>query len=338
MLKLSYVKNTMPQSSSSPRRNTNKVSSKNFLSTPRFTRKEPTIYRPTEYSSSIKSSSQQRLRTAKSRSSGNSEGAPSYSDTDFFPIPNPIQNESTFMDRFRRLVSIITQETDDAVAYARASVVSTSCSSQDSAESPTLIESCQGLDERPRFPEYNHILNYDDQEDDFYGPLLAEGHSDSGYPQPYPADEEIRMMNGYIKRMPTIESMGSRELVGSMGTNHERNGPRPSTRNTMLSWNGTDMSGSDIRRRSLTAQAELLYGRNGASEVGELVKQGVSVKMVGSYGSSNIQGNSQEALPDYDSLTSGSKNSAQSFHTANSGMDKANDLLPTYVQSDENEQ
>jgi len=313
MFKLSYVKTAMSQRSSSPRR-TSKVSSKKFLSIPRFTRKEPTIYRPTEYSSSIKSS-QHRLRTVKSRSSGNSEGAPSYSNPDFFPIPNPIQNESTFMERFRRLVSIITQETDDAVAYARASVVTTSSNSQDSAESPTLNGCGQGLSEEPHSPEYNHILTYDDQEDDFYGPLLAE---DSGYPQPYPADEEIRMMNGYIKRMPTIESMGSRELVGSMGTNHERNGPRPSTRNTMLSWNGTDMSGSDAWRRSLTAQAELLFGRNGASEVGELVKQGISVKMVGSYGSSDTQ----EPLPDYDSLTSGSKNSAQSFHTAHSGMDK----------------
>ena len=242
------------------------------------------------------------------------------------------------MERFRRLVSIITQETDDAVAYARASVVSTSSNSEDTAESPTLNESCQALDEEPYSPGFSHIFSYDDQEDDFYGPPLAD-YSDSNYPQPYPADEQIRMMNGFIKRMPTIESMGSRELVGSTGTNHERNGPRSSTRNTMLSWNGTDMSGSDPRRRSLTAQAELLYGRNGASEVGELVKQGMSIKMVGSHGSEDIQGDNQEPLPDYHSSTSGSKNSAQSFHTAHSGMDKDDNLKTSVsdvpIQSDE---
>jgi hypothetical protein len=83
----------------------------------------------------------------------------------------------------------------------------------------------------------------------------------------------------------------------------------------MLSWNGTEMSGSDPRRKSLTAQAELLYGMNNASEVGELMKQGMSIKaVVSSCGSSDAQGD----LPDYSSST-GSKTSAQSFHTAYSG-------------------
>lgn len=282
--------------------------------------------RAMEHSSSV-NSSRHRLRSAKSRSSGISDSAPSYDSTDFIPVSNSAQNEPTFMERFRRLVSIITQETDDAVAYARASGGSTSCNPQDSAASPTLNESCQGYDEDSHSPEYDHIPTYDDQEDDFYGSFPVEGQLDGNFLQPYPADEEIRMMNGYIKRMPTIESMGSRELVGSMSTsntNRERNVPRPSTRNTMLSLNGTEMSGSDPRRRSLTAQAELLFGMNGASEVGELVKQGLSIKIVNNSGSSEAQGNDQEQLPDYYSSTSGSKNSAQSFHTAHSGVKTGN--------------
>jgi hypothetical protein len=104
----------------------------------------------------------------------------------------------------------------------------------------------------------------------------------------------------------------------------------------MLSWNGTDLSGSDPRRRSLTAQAELLYVKNGASEVGELMKQGVSIKMVGSCGSSDAQGDNQEPSPDYySSSTSGSKNSAQSFHTVHSRMDTSDNLKFSVAEFDE---
>lgn len=318
MLKLSYVKNTMAQRSMTPKRTFSRQSSKKLASKTTHERAD-TPTQTTEDSLSNKSSWRDRLRL---RPSATFEPAPSYSNTDFLPIPNSGQNESTFVERFRRLVSIITQETDDAVAYARASVGSTSCNSQDTAESPTLNESCQ-LEKDPNSPEYNHIPTYDDQEDDFYGSPLDE--RDTNYPESFPADERIPMMNGYIKRMPTIESMGSGELVGSIGTgntNHERNGPRPSTRNTMLSWNGTEMSGSDPRRRSLTAQAEFLYGMNTASEVGELIKHGHPIKIVGSRGSSpGPQGDEEETLPDYHSSTSGSKSSGQTFHTANSGVD-----------------
>jgi hypothetical protein len=43
----------------------------------------------------------------------------------------------------------------------------------------------------------------------------ALGYNEFGLP--YPPDQNVRMLNGYIRRMPTIESSGSGEVGSSMG-------------------------------------------------------------------------------------------------------------------------
>ena len=230
------------------------------------------------------------------------------------------------------MISQVSRETDEGVAYARASY--TSCQSQDSADSPTSPDMDVETLHSPQYDPYRHYEGEDD-DDDFYASTLRHEthHSDDHQQQNYPAEEKhVRVMNGYIKRMPTIESMGSRELFGSLGSagasHHDRNGPRPPTRNTVVSWNGTDVSGSgDLRRRSLSAQAELLVGiseKNNLSELGELVKPGETIKLV----------DSGTVVYHYDSSTSGSKGSFQSFHTAPNGDYIPDDLTGEVTNTD----
>ncbi|KIM39846.1 hypothetical protein M413DRAFT_446765 [Hebeloma cylindrosporum] len=265
---------------------------------------------------SAKSSPRNRLRPARSGSSaasveGNHSVAPSYNNLDFLPVNEDNHDSETgFVDRFRSLISQITRETEEGLAFARSDDTS---SSQDTAGSSLRRDSPNSDQEDP-----HHQYNYHDDEDDFYAArVLSEGD----YHQPYPADEHVRMMNAYVRRMPTIESMGSREMKSSLGasslnTNRDRN--RPPTRNTLLSWAGSDFSEGEPRSRpnSLSAQAELLanmFGKSHASEIGELLQR-ETVRMVDSQ-SANEDGS--EALGgEYSSSTSGSKETVISYHTA----------------------
>jgi hypothetical protein len=265
---------------------------------------------------SAKSSPRNRLRPARSGSSavsaeGNRSVAPSYNNLDFLPVHENIQDSETgFVDRFRSLISQITRETEEGLAFARSDDTS---SSQDTAGSSPRRDSPHSDQEDP-----HHQYNYHDDEDDFYAArALPEGDSHRSYP----ADEHVRMMNAYVRRMPTIESMGSREMRSSLGasslnTNRDRN--RPPTRNTLVSWAGSDFSEGEPRSRpnSLSAQAELLanmFGKSHASEIGELLQR-ESVRMVDSQSATE---DSSEALGgEYSSSTSGSKETVISYHTA----------------------
>ncbi|TEB33904.1 hypothetical protein FA13DRAFT_118995 [Coprinellus micaceus] len=108
-------------------------------------------------------------------------------------------------------------------------------------------------DDDEREGEVRYRDDDDEDEDDFYRgrrgsdplsvPLSSLGYNEFG--QPYPPDLDIPMMNGYIRRMPTIESMGSRELGSSVaGSSY---GSRPGTRSAMReSWAGSEMLGVQV--------------------------------------------------------------------------------------------
>jgi len=264
---------------------------------------------------SAKSSPRNRLRSARSGSSAVSAEdqsvAPSYNNLHFLPVNEDIRDsEPGFVDRFRSLISQITRETEEGLAFARSDDTS---SSQDSAGSSSRKDAPNSDQEDP-----HHQYNYHDDEDDFYA---ARALSESDYHRPYPADEHVRMMNAYIRRMPTIESMGSREMRSSLGassfnTNRDRN--RPPTRNTLGSWAGSDFSEGEPRSRpnSLSAQAELLagmFGKSHASEIGEL-PQRETIRMVDNQ--STKEDSSELSGGEYSFTTSGSKETAISYHTA----------------------
>ncbi|KAF8968122.1 hypothetical protein BDZ97DRAFT_1916343 [Flammula alnicola] len=285
---------------------------------------------------SAKSSPRNRLRNSRSRSSALSEDLHqsnplSYNNTDFLPMnggePHGTDHElNGFVDRFRALISQITRETEEGLAFAR----SDGSSSHNTADSASRKESPE-LDVEDGHHQYN--CANDNEEDDFYSASPGRTLEANDYRQIYPTDEHVRMMNAYVRRMPTIESMGSREMRSSLGassfnTNRDRErtgASRPPTRNTLLSWSDTDFSGSEPRSRpnSLSAQAELLagvFGRANATEVGELMRKGDTVRMVDNQSAND---DNSEALGDvgdgYASTTSGSKDSALSYHTATTG-------------------
>ncbi|KAJ3510974.1 hypothetical protein NLJ89_g4372 [Agrocybe chaxingu] len=282
---------------------------------------------------SAKSSPRNRLRPTRSQSSVSEEGfqsdAPSYNNSDFLPM-NSGQPESDrelggFVDRFRHLISQITRETEEGLAFARSDG---SSSSRNTRESPPPQSSSSSseidVENAHRHPDFHY-----DDDDDFYTSSSPRAVPSGNYHQPYPEDEHIHMMNGIVRRMPTIQSLGSREMRSSMGASSTHtNRDRAPTRNTVISWSGTDLSiGSEPARsrpNSLTAQAELLagmFGKMHASEIGELLRRENTVRMVDS-GSLSIPDDISEALPEYDSTTSGtsgSKATTDSFHTASSG-------------------
>jgi hypothetical protein len=188
---------------------------------------------------------------------------------------------NSFVHRFRSLISQITRETEEGVAFARSDNSSFSDKAVDilpNNESPEPSSETAYRSE--------HQEDYDN-EDGFYTSSETLTHDSYEHYQQYPADEEIRMLNGFITRMPTIESMGSHEVRSSMGAssaNRDRIGRQP-TRNTFGSWVGTDFSDTSETQsgtNSLTAQAEVLAGMHHSTEIGELIKRGDTVRKVDS--------------------------------------------------------
>ena len=200
------------------------------------------------------------------------------------------------------LISQVTREMEEALAFAR---------SDDSGSSKSALNFPNDSPEPgiEAVHRSDHQEDYDN-EDGFYTSSITDTHKFYEPHQQYPADEEIRMLNGFIRRMPTIESMGSHELRSSMGapsTNWDRErigaSSRPPTRNTLLSGTSEPHSGNN----SLTAQAEVLAGMHQSTEIGELIRRGDTIRKVdnnsGSMGASTNSSSVLSYLTAPESLT-----------------------------------
>lgn len=285
---------------------------------------------------STKASPRNRLRGSRSHLSNNSDDGhpPVYHPLnsglaiDDLPIgvPEPDRDMQGFVDRFRQLIHQVTRETEEGLAFARSETSSSHSTAR--SRSPRHDNEYIGYTE-------NHYDN-GGTEDDFYGtanaqirPLDTRDYSEQ---QAYPEDEHVRMMNGYVKRMPTIESMGSKELGDSLGGGSRASGQwRPPTRNTMWSFPGAaSEAGSEPRTRpnsfSLQAQADSLmvgmFGRANASEIGELMRSGDTIRMVGGVAAIPASDDSSDALGGSDverAYASGTAGTAGSKGSSNSG-------------------
>ncbi|KAF8624045.1 hypothetical protein AX15_006064 [Amanita polypyramis BW_CC] len=166
-------------------------------------------------------------------------------------------------EQFQTLISQINQEMDMVVSIAR---LSEDEDNDDSHSSPAPHSESPYSFNLPPLP-----------------PTV--GYNEFG--QPYPPEEPLPILNGFIRRMPTIESMGSREMgsIGSsMHTNKEPKMPgsarstltfdRPPTR--PLSRTDFTSSGTSSRPNSFGARAELFasLGAPAATEMGELPDSG----------------------------------------------------------------
>jgi len=242
----------------------------------------------------------------------------------------------SFVGRFQSLVAQIQQETDAALNLAR-SDRSLSPEDSIGADGQLRLHSSPRrshdefrLDEAGHYGSSYYNLDQDDDEDE---PRGAAGRSwifhrsspgggnispengfnlrptgapatfrpTLGYNEfglPYPPDENVRVMQGLVKKMPTIESMGSGEMTSIAGMSmhrpgnslhsaswsfHENVPSRPPTRNTLLSMaSGTGYESSSRPSSRASAVGGLPMGGNGsagartrsvggASELGELV-------------------------------------------------------------------
>ncbi|KAK7045403.1 hypothetical protein VNI00_007656 [Paramarasmius palmivorus] len=149
-----------------------------------------------------------------------------------------------FVVRFRSLVNQVARETEEAMAYARPDtyvreVDSDSESEESDLGSPTSLE----------FQNYELPFGFPRM------PPRTLGYDEFG--RPYPPDDHVRILNRYVRRMPTIESMGSREVASiwsyrdharvgspSVGSPSVQSLSRPSTRGR------TDMTSSEPPSRA----------------------------------------------------------------------------------------
>lgn len=235
-------------------------------------------------------------KLSRSRSSGLSTSGRATSEaTHLSPVP---EGDGDLAGYSSQLMSQIDREVETALDFARSD-------GTPSMRSRNTVESAAGQDdsddeteENPTYTQRRLNANdneHDDDEDDFYRggsnalsvPLSSLGYNEFG--QPYPPDTDVPMMNGFIRRMPTIESMGSREMGSSIagsslmsGRGHAENrgsmqsqksgkrssyGSRPPTRTAMrTSWTGSEMlsvhpvheSDQEHSRSSFGVQAERL--------------------------------------------------------------------------------
>ncbi|KAG6853842.1 hypothetical protein C0991_000836 [Blastosporella zonata] len=166
------------------------------------------------------------------------------------PVNNPENHEMAMDDyheHFRHLVSQITRETEEALALA----------TTEAPDADALLTTDYQLSRIPP------AIGYDE------------------FGRPYPADEHVPILNGYVRRMPTIESMGSREMGSltssvlshsdTMTTSMRSSLPisRPPTRTNTL--DGNFGSRPPSRTNSIAAGAEILLGVGKTNEVGELL-------------------------------------------------------------------
>ncbi len=159
------------------------------------------------------------------------------------------------VDRFRSMVAQITRETDQAVSLAR----SDNSSDSSAGSQPSMTDTPY----------------------DFYPPPIPPTVGFNEFGQPYPPEESVPMLNGFIRRMPTIESMGSREIASTnrgssmySGSIAERlagsGNSRPPTRISLYPPGSEPPS----RANSLAKRAPDMTGGAivTASEVGELIR------------------------------------------------------------------
>lgn len=197
----------------------------------------------------------------------------------FNATPNPTQSVdadlSNFVDRFRSLVSQITRETEEAMEF--------STSRPDSAMGsyPSMSPATSGL---PTVQDFRNQPIYDlGDEFDFYD------RSET-------PEDTVRVLGSYIRRMSTIESMGSREreMAGSRGSSvqtdlRERtlHTPGPSRPPTRANTSGTGTSSSEppSRANSRATSLSMSFG-----SVGERLSPDVGGQPVGRSGSSSTRG------------------------------------------------
>ncbi|TFK48217.1 hypothetical protein OE88DRAFT_559700 [Heliocybe sulcata] len=154
----------------------------------------------------------QRPVLVKRNTSSSEGGHPSGSGSDQSPrhsVQQPHEIELLeFVDRFRSLVDQVSRETEEGMEYARR---------------PDYPFDPAALNQR--------IVNLDDDSDDDEEEEDSESGTDGRSMTP---EDYVAMLGGYVRRMPTIESLSSREVM-SLANSRGGQSSRPPTRAATLS-------------------------------------------------------------------------------------------------------
>ncbi|KJA24954.1 hypothetical protein HYPSUDRAFT_456805 [Hypholoma sublateritium FD-334 SS-4] len=304
-----------------------------------------------------------RLSRARSHSSGVSDTTtPTKSiRSGYRSSPPDVDDEQNA--HFQSLFNQISQETDDALNFAASDHAPSPETTREHGPSPTPSHP-------PGLQNSYHNAHYasDDDDDDydvcndasrFHGnnsniynlPPVAPVLGYNEFGMPYPPDQDMRMLNGFIRRMPTIESMGSGEITMSItgstrlgGSMHTSS--RPPTRNTLLSFTSSmdydiGSSAPPSRPNSFSARAVAAglspnnsnSNSNGSSEHGELLGRPEFAMQRVSSPTSYLEfpdGGPRGAALDTHS-SSGSRGTTMSYHTATMGS--SSDSHPISLRS-----
>ena len=244
-----------------------------------------------------------------------------------------VSGHSAHMDRFRSLLSQITQEADEALEYAQHDRPSSSENNREFGTPEMYPPSySQGdEDDDESYDENAHDELHTSDDNIFNLPPIPPTLGYNEFGLPYPPEQDVRVLNGYIRRMPTIESMGSGEIASSIGASSHHAGSmytssRPPTRNTLLSFSTSDIDAGESnppsRANSLSARAEILAAmatRNVVtSEHGELLVRPETALGRRSTPSSFAESPVEGPIGDTHS-SSGSRGTSTSYHTATIG-------------------
>ncbi|KAF9262016.1 hypothetical protein L218DRAFT_945559 [Marasmius fiardii PR-910] len=172
-----------------------------------------------DFLASLDSDGLQRLTDAIYLSPGASGGLTVSS----LPDPLTIRDDrelTNFVNRFRMLVSQITRETEDALDYARSDTfvrpVDEDESEEESDEESQTARYGLGFGYSPGAVYHAHHVGGGGFDYPPFPPPTI-GYDEFG--RPYPPEDHVRILNSYVRRMPTIESLGSREFIGTPRSN-----------------------------------------------------------------------------------------------------------------------
>ena len=254
------------------------------------------------------------------------------SDSSAYAKPASQESESDrdlsgFVDRFRSLISQISREMEDGLEDVRSNSPPISESDREFLTPiPTIYTS-----------DMNDFINANDDNSRYaynmfnLPPLpMALGYNEFGVP--YPPDQNIRVLGGFVRRMPTIESMSSGEVTSrhSAGSHrHEASGGRrtsscPSTRNTHFTASSSghgDIAGSNppSRTNSIASRKDRwrLSPMTLASEHGELLgrmDRRLSSPSSGDHTFRSLSSSTEDTMTTYHTAAMGSYSPASVYH------------------------
>jgi hypothetical protein len=276
---------------------------------------------------------------------GLSHHTPSIPDPTVLPAVSSLEERelNIFATQFRTLVSQISQEVEDAMRY---SIRDAGSDAIPRSDSPSTMESS----------EEDEIDLINDPSTAIIPPSQRTRilYDEFGIPYSSQTFDHVRILNGYVRRMPTIESMSSREMTSAASSpvreQHDHlpsihNVSRPPTRANTLNGSEPPTRANSLKGTPVIAHVlpgGVLVGPT-VSELGEMLTERMirahgnngsrSSGSGSSSGSSGCGGYRTGVESVGSGSTSGHSHSGHSYHTAPAPVVEERPISPTSTTS-----